>query len=115
MNEPAALQLILPTDKRNACFTLYLDEAQKEVHVYYGSELLEIVPNESEHSAYKLLAGRHCNAGVKVRDLEEVFGADRKTMRLWGQALRSLGGKGLLVRRGLEGGWQQVFSPELEP
>ncbi len=89
MKETAALQLILPTDKRNPCFTLYLDEAQKEIHVYYGLELLEIVPNESEHSAYKLLAGRLYNAGVKVRDLEEVFGADRKTMRLWGQALRS--------------------------
>lgn len=89
MNDSPALQLILPTDKRNPCFSLYLDEAEQEIHVYYGLELLEIVPNESEHSAYKLLAGRLYNAGVKVRVLEEVFEADRKTMRLWGRALRS--------------------------
>ncbi len=59
MNDSPALQLILPTDKRNPCFSLYLDEAEQEIHVYYGLELLEIVPNESEHSAYKLrvLAG----------------------------------------------------------
>ena len=89
MDETTALQLILPTDKRNPSFTLYLDEAQKQFHVYYGLELLEVVPADPEHIAYKLLVGRLYNAGLKVRVLEEVFGADRKTIRGWGQALRS--------------------------
>ena len=89
MDEPTALQLILPTDKRNPSFTLYLDEEEEHFHVYYGLELLEVVPNDTEHIAYKLLVGRLYNAGLKVRVLEEVFGVDRKTMRGWGQALRS--------------------------
>ncbi|MGH8589774.1 MAG: hypothetical protein ACREXX_10725, partial [Gammaproteobacteria bacterium] len=47
------------------------------------------MPNDPQHSAYKLLVGRLYNAGLKVRVLEEVFQTDRKTIRLWGQALRS--------------------------
>jgi hypothetical protein len=89
MEDAPLLQLILPTDKRNPCFSLHLDEDQKSIHVYYGLELLEVVPNDPEHCAYKLLAGRLYNAGLKVRVLEEVFQADRKTIRLWGQALLS--------------------------
>jgi hypothetical protein len=89
MNETPPLQLILPTDKRNPCFSLYLDREGKSIHVFYGLELLEVVPEDPEHGAYKLLVGRLYNAGVKVSTLEEVFQADRKTMRLWGRALLS--------------------------
>lgn len=90
MEDAPPLQLILPTDKRNPCFSLYLEDLEgspKNIHVYYGLELLEVVPNDPEHNADKLLAGRLYNAGLKVGVLEEVFQADRKTMRLWGQAL----------------------------
>ena len=89
MDETPPLQLILPTDKRNPCFSLYLDKEEKNIHVYYGLELLEVVPNDPDHSAYKLLVGRLYNARLKVAVLEEVFQADRKTMRLWGRALLS--------------------------
>lgn len=89
MDQTPPLQLILPTDKRNPCFSLYLDEEERNIHVYYGLELLEVVPNDPGHSAYKLLAGRLYNGRVKVAVLEEVFQADRKTIRLWGQALLS--------------------------
>ena len=89
MDDTPPLQLILPTDKRNPCLALYLDDAQNTLHVYYGLELLEVVPNAPQHSAYKLLVGRLYNAKLKVRVLEEVFQADRKTIRLWGQALLS--------------------------
>ncbi|MGH9603353.1 MAG: hypothetical protein ACRD24_13295, partial [Terriglobales bacterium] len=89
MDDTAPLQLILPTDKRNPCFSLYLKEEENSLHVFYGLELLEVVPNDPQHSAYKLLVGRLYNAGLKVRVLEEVFQTDRKTIRLWGQALRS--------------------------
>jgi hypothetical protein len=40
-------QLILGTDKRNALFTVYEweeDDGEEQLHVYYGLELLEVVP-----------------------------------------------------------------------
>lgn len=40
-------QLILGTDKRNALFTVYGwedDDGEEQLHVYYGLELLEVVP-----------------------------------------------------------------------
>ena len=89
MTEPKALQLILGPNKRNPCFCLYTDAAEKEIHVYYGLELLEVVPNDSHSPAYRLLGSRLYNAGLRVRTLETVFGLDRKTLRRWGMALRS--------------------------
>ncbi len=89
MTEPKALQLILGPNKRNPCFCLYTDAAEKEIHVYYGLELLEVVPNDSHSPAYRLLGSRLYNAGLRVRTLETVFGLDRKTLRRWGTALRS--------------------------
>ena len=84
-----AHQLILPTDKRNPCFSIYLTEDQKSIRVFYGLELLEIVPDEQEHPAYKMMVGRLANAKVKLATLEEVFGVDRKTIRSWGKAILS--------------------------
>ena len=89
MTEPKALQLILGPNKRNPCFCLYTDAAEKEIHVYYGLELLEVVPKDSHSPAYRLLGSRLYNAGLRVRTLETVFGLDRKTLRRWGMALRS--------------------------
>ena len=63
--------------------------AEKEIHVYYGLEVLEVVPNDPCSPAYRLLGARLYNAGLRVRTLEAVFGLDRKTLRKWGLALRS--------------------------
>ena len=89
MTDPEAMQLILGPDQRNPCFCLYVDAAEKEIHVYYGLEVLEVVPNDSRSPAYRLLGARLYNAGLRVRTLEGVFGLDRKTLRKWGLALRS--------------------------
>jgi hypothetical protein len=51
MDHAQPLQLILPADNRNPCFSLSLDDEEKNIHVYYGLELLEVVPNDPEHSA----------------------------------------------------------------
>ncbi len=85
----ASLQLILPTDKRNPCFTLYRTEDERFIHVYYGLELLEVIPSDRAHFAYKMLVARLYNADVKVSALEEVFDHDHKTIRTWGLALES--------------------------
>ncbi len=89
LTETAPLQLILPTDKRNPSFSLYLTADEQAIHVYYGLELMEVVPANREHIAYRMLVARLYNAGVLVRTLAEVFQLDPKTMRAWGHALRS--------------------------
>jgi len=74
--ETSPLQLILPTDKRNPSFSLYLSADEQTIHVFYGLELLEVVPADREHVAYKLLVARLYNAGLRVRTLAEVFQLD---------------------------------------
>jgi hypothetical protein len=86
---PSSSQLILGIDKRNPLFALYEDFDQEQLHVYYGFELLEIVPNQTQAPAFKLLGGRLFNAGLKVQSLTEVFEVDRKTLQRWGRALQS--------------------------
>lgn len=66
-------QLILGTDKRNPCLEVYQDESEKHLHVYYGFELLEVVPNDRESMRYKLMTAQLYNAGLKVKALEEVL------------------------------------------
>jgi hypothetical protein len=90
MEQPnASLQLILPTDKRNPCFTLYQTEDGRFLHVYYGLERLEIIPAAADHPAYRMLVARLYNAEVKVAVLAELFELDHKTIRAWGVALES--------------------------
>ena len=84
-----AHQLILPTDKRNPCFTLYATEDQQSIRVFYGLELMEVVPDDPDDMAFKMMVGRLYNAGVMVTTLEDVFKTDRKTIRSWGLAILS--------------------------
>jgi len=89
LESDCGLQLILPTDKRNPSLTLWRDDQSQTLHVYYGMEVMEVVPDDPEHAQYKLMVANLYNAGLKVAVLEEVFGRDRKTMKGWGEALRS--------------------------
>lgn len=83
-----SLQLILGADKRNPQISVYQSIETGTLHVYYGFELMEVVPDRREHVNYKLLVARLYNADVKARTLREVFEVDRKTMKKWGGALR---------------------------
>lgn len=113
LDSPEALQLILGPDKRNPCFCLYTDEEENQLHVYYGLELLERVPNDRDSPAYRLLAARLYNAGVRVATLQAVFGLDRKTLRTWGLALRS--GDREWLAQVLAGRWgRRKFTVEME-
>lgn len=85
---PGSSQLILGIDRRNPLFAVYQDPEKERLHVYYGFELLAIVPDQPEAPAFKMLAGRLYNAGLKVQRLTEVFQADRKTLQRWGRALQ---------------------------
>jgi hypothetical protein len=107
------LQSILGTDKRNPVFSVSRQPgAEPKLHVYYGAELLEVVPEDQQHPAYKLLIGRLFNAGVKQVALQRSFGVDRKTMRRWGRALQSDDPERLV--RVLAGrGGQRKLTPEI--
>jgi len=90
MNSPShALQAVLGTDKKNPLFTVYRDQSAGELHVYYGFELPEVVPDDKGSPRFKLMVAQLSNAGVKGVTLSAVFGVDRKVMRKWGRALKS--------------------------
>ena len=82
-------QLILGADKRNPLLTVYHDEEHQQLLVYYGFEIIEIVPDDTQAASYKLLLGRLYNSGVKLRSLCETFTLDPKTLRRYGRALKS--------------------------
>jgi hypothetical protein len=90
---PLLLQPLLGTDKRNPSFSVSRVSRQNSdppsLHVYYGCELLEVVPDDRQHPAFKLLVGRLSNAGVRLATLCQFFDADPKTIRRWGRALLS--------------------------
>ena len=71
-------------DKRNPLFTIYgweEDDGEELLHVYYGLELLEVVPADRNAPSFKMLLGRLYNAGVNRRILQETFGIDLKTIQ----------------------------------
>jgi hypothetical protein len=97
LHEPPTGQLILGTDKRNPVFAVYEDDSGQRLLVFYGFELIEIVNNDPEDPARKLLLGRLYNSGVKLRALCERFEVDPKTVRRWGEVLLQ-GDPGELIR-----------------
>ena len=88
LGEPPMGQMILGLDKRNPLFTVYHDESGEQLLVYYGFEIVEIVPDNPESAAYKLMLGRLYNSGLKLSSLCETFQVDPKTLRRWGRALK---------------------------
>ncbi len=112
-NPSLLLQPVLGTDKRNPIFTVCRQAGTApSLHVYYGAELLEVVPDDRQHPAFKLLLARLYNAGVKGLALQRSFQVDRKTMQRWGQALQS--GDGQQLVRALAGrGGHRKLTPEI--
>jgi hypothetical protein len=82
------------------------------LHVYYGAELLEAVPEDRQHPAFELLVARLYNAGVNGLALQRSFHVDRKTMQRWGRALQS-GDAEQLVRALAGRGGQRKLTPEI--
>ncbi|HRI14142.1 MAG TPA: hypothetical protein PLX89_14190 [Verrucomicrobiota bacterium] len=48
---PPTGQLLLGTDKRNPLFAVYEDESGEQLLVFYGFEILEIVPQANRGSS----------------------------------------------------------------
>ena len=98
---PVPTQLILGTDKRNPVFTVFTDDLGRLLYVYYGFEVIEIVANNREVPAFKLMLARLYNARIKLCTLCDVFELDAKTIRRWGKAV--LGDDAVELVRVLEG------------
>lgn len=112
-NSSPLLQPVLGTDKRNPIFSVCRQAGTPTcLHVYYGAELLEVVPQDRQHPAFKLLLARLYNAGVKGVELQRSFQVDRKTMQRWGQALQS-GDAEQLVRALAGRGSHRKLTPEI--
>lgn len=82
-------QQLLGIDKKNPVFSLSVNPHTNQIHCYYGLDLLEIVPNDKKHIAYKHLAGRLYNAGINLKKLCSVFGFDPRTIKKYGKAVLS--------------------------
>ena len=75
--------------------------------------LLERVPRERDHIAFKMLLARLYNAGVKVVSLVICFGVAHTTLRRWGLAL--LSGDVDRINRAFCGqGAERKVTPEIE-
>ncbi len=92
-------------------FAVFRDPEKGELHVYYGFELLEVVPDVKTSPRFKLMVAQLYNAGVKGVTLVEVFCVDPKYMRKWGRALKS-GDPETLVNA-LRGRGPRKFTPEI--
>jgi hypothetical protein len=90
MEEPLPLQEIIGVDKKNPFLTVCKDPQQPgKLMVFFGAVLLEIVEDDRENPAFKLLLARLYNAKVKVKTLVETFGVAHTTLKRWGDALKS--------------------------
>ena len=83
------LQPILGTDKKNPVFSVYKHQETDLLHVYYGLELFEVVPDDREDTRFKLMIAHLYNANVKIGALHKAFKVDPKTMKKWGNGLKS--------------------------
>lgn len=83
------LEPLLGTDKNNPVFSVYRNEQENNIYLYYGLELLEVIPDQRDHPRLKLMVAQLFNAGVKGTALVEVFHFDRKTIKSWADALLS--------------------------
>ena len=70
-------------------FSIIYNETESSYDAYLGVALLERVNISGEDIQHKMLVGRLYNADVKRVRLRETFGHDNRTMKKWGEALRS--------------------------
>ncbi len=66
---PPSGHLILGADLRNPLLTVCHDEEHHQLLVYYGFEIIKIVPNDTLARSHKMLLGRLDNSGLKLRSL----------------------------------------------
>jgi len=84
------IQLILSNyESRYSDLSVFLDERATEFYVYMGLSLLERVSANAEEIGYKMFIGRLYNQGVKLSILRDRFHHDSRTVKKWGNALKT--------------------------
>ena len=85
------LQQLFGVDKKNPVFTLWRtpEKEPTEIHLYFGSELMEVVPDDRNNPQWKLMITRLYLAGIKSKKLTDMFGPARTTIKRWADALVS--------------------------
>ncbi len=85
------LQQLFGVDKKNPAFTLWRDpeKCPTEIHLYFGAELMEVVPDDRNNPQWKLMIARLYLAGIKPKKITDMFGPARTTIKRWADALVS--------------------------
>jgi transposase len=85
------LQQLFGVDKNNPVFTLWRnqDTSATEIHLYFGTELMEVVPDDRSNPQWKLMIARLYLAGIKPKRITDMFGPARTTIKRWADALVS--------------------------
>ncbi len=84
------LQLVLTGGKgMTTDLTVFLSDSEQALFVYLGVALLERVDNDPQQIAYKILLGRLVNAGMVLAEMQRKFAHDPRTLKRWGEALKS--------------------------
>ena len=83
------LQQILGTNKKNRTFSVHKHSVTGNLHVYYGLELFEVVPDDREDTRFKIMVAHLRNAGAKLTELQQAFDVDPRVVNVWSDALKS--------------------------
>lgn len=85
------LQQLFGVDKKNPVFTLWRNSEKypTDIHLYFGTELMEVVPDDRNNPQWKLMIARLYLAGIKPKKLTDMFGPARTTIKRWADALVS--------------------------
>lgn len=85
------LQQLFGVDKKNPVLTLWRNSEKQptEIHLYFGTELMEVVPDNRNNPQWKLMIARLYLAGIKSKQLTDMFGPARTTIKRWADALVS--------------------------
>lgn len=84
------IQPVLSSDNSiSTDLSVFLNSSESTYEVYIGVALLERIGIDPKILQHKMLVGRLWNAGAKLCDLREFFGHDHRTIKKWGDALKS--------------------------
>ena len=84
------IQLVLSNyESKYSDLSVFLDKEESEFYVYLGVALLERISIDAEEIGHKMFIGRLYNSGVKLCILREVFEHDGRTVKKWGNSLKT--------------------------
>ncbi len=85
------LQLVLSSyEARYSDLSVLLSKDENEFYIYIGVALLERISANAEEIGHRMFIGRLYNCGVKLCTLRDRFKHDERSIKKWGNALKSL-------------------------